>query len=225
MGALDVEHPHFADIGAAAVLTPRTRAEVGGGHGRDPVGGDGGASFGIDLGRFGQAFRGRHDGRKLHHPFALAVVLLAQDLELALAEIEALHARDEGQVEQFRHLGADLAGVGVDRVAAGEDEVERSFALEYRRQRSGGCQRVRPGELRVGDEHARVGSPGDRLAQRVLGCGRPERDDLHAPPVAAASSTPLLTARRQYGFSSSSRPSRTRRPSARAASLRTWGPA
>ena len=137
VGALDLEHPHLTDVCPAAVLTPRARAEVGGGHRGDPVGVDRGSSFGIDLGRLGQPFCGRDDRRKLHDPLALAVVLLAQHLELALAEIEPLDAGGERQVEQLRHFRPDLAGVGVDGVAAGEHEVERPFALEHRRQARG----------------------------------------------------------------------------------------
>ena len=43
---------------------------------------------------------------------------------------EVAHAGEEREVEQLGHLGPDLAGVGVDRVATGEHEVERAFTVE-----------------------------------------------------------------------------------------------
>ena len=86
-----------------------------------------------------------------------------------------------GKVEQLGQLGPDLAGVGVERVAAHEDQVERPFAIDRGLERGGGCERVAAGERRVGDEHAvdldvAFEAPRDRLAQRVFGRRRAERD-------------------------------------------------
>ena len=59
------------------------------------------------------------------HP---AVVVLAARVDACAVDREVAHAGEERQVEQLGELGADLAGVGVDRVAAGEHEVERALA-------------------------------------------------------------------------------------------------
>ncbi len=100
---------------------------------------------------------------------------------------EVPHAGQEGEIAQFGELGADLAGVGVDRVATGDHEVERPAVVardpfERGRERPGRRQRVGPREREVGDQHAvdvdaAVGAPRDRLPQRVLRRGRPERED------------------------------------------------
>ncbi len=94
---------------------------------------------------------------------------------------EVAHAGEEREVEQLRELGADLAGVGVDRVAAGEHEVERAFVFERGGERGRGGERVGAGERGVGDEHAvdvdvAREAPCDRLAQRVVGGRRAERE-------------------------------------------------
>src|SRR5204862_166548 len=70
---------------------------------------------------------------------------------------------------------------GVDRVAAGEHEIERTFTFEHSRERSRRGQRVGSGEGFVRDEHAAVGAPRDRLAQDVLRGRWPERDDRARP--------------------------------------------
>ena len=90
-------------------------------------------------------------------------------------------AGDERQAEELGELGTDLAGVGVDRVAPGEHEVEATEVLDGGGERPRGREGVGTGEGRVGDEHAAavdvaVGAPRDGLAQRVLGGRRSERD-------------------------------------------------
>ena len=94
---------------------------------------------------------------------------------------EVADAGEEREVEQLGELGTDLAGVGVDRVAAGEHEVERAFARERGGERLRGRERVGAGERGVGDVHAvdvdaAIESPRDRLAQRVVGGRRSERE-------------------------------------------------
>ena len=89
-----------------------------------------------------------------------------------------------GRSNSSGELGADLAGVGVDRVAPDDDEIERPLALECSCQRLRCRERVGPGEGRVGDQHAvgrNVGGspPGDGLAQRVVGARRPEGEHRH----------------------------------------------
>ena len=84
----------------------------------------------------------------------------------------------KGRSEQLGDLGTHLAGVGVDRVAPDEDEIERvlrrASAAAAGRGPSPTCRiRRRPGRRSA----RRVGAPRDRLAQAVLGRGRPERED------------------------------------------------
>ena len=92
------------------------------------------------------------------------------------------HTGEEREVEQLGQLGPDLAGVGVDRVPAREHEVERAFSREGGGQRLGRRERVGTGERGVGhvdtvDVDAAIESPRDRLAQRVFGRRRTERED------------------------------------------------
>ena len=98
---------------------------------------------------------------------------------------EVAHSGEERKIAQLRELGADLTGVGVDRVTPGEHEIERALVSECGRECSRRRQRVRAGEGGVGDEHAvdvdrSRETPRDRLAQRVLGGRRSERDHRHA---------------------------------------------
>src|SRR5581483_6070675 len=178
---LDLEHPHLAHVGAAAVLAPRPRAELRGRQRLDPRRIDGGPPRGVDLRRLGEPFRSRHHRRQSHHPFAVTVVLFAAHRELTLAELEAPDTSDEGQTGELGDLGTDLAGVRVDGVATDQHEVEGTLALDHRGERARRRQRVRTGERRVGDEDAAVGSPRDRLAEHVFCRWRPERDHRARP--------------------------------------------
>ncbi len=83
-----------------------------------------------------------------------------------------------GRSSSSRDLGADLPGVGVDRVAPREHEVERTFVFERGGERRRGRERVGTCERGVGDEHAvdvdaAIEAPRDRLAQA---CRRPRAD-------------------------------------------------
>ena len=86
-----------------------------------------------------------------------------------------------GQVEQLGELGTDLAGVGIDRVAAREHEVERALARERGGERLRGRERVGARERGVGHVHAgdvdvASRAPRDRFAQRVVRGRRSERE-------------------------------------------------
>ena len=132
---------------------------------------------GRHLARLGEPLgRGQHGGQR-HPDEAPAVVELAAGLDDAVRQGQLLDPGREGEVEQFGDLGPDLAGVGVDGVAPHEHEVEGALAAERGGQRRRGGQGVGPGEGGVGDEHALVGSPRQRLAQGVLGRGRPQGED------------------------------------------------
>ena len=101
---------------------------------------------------------------------------------VVLGEGEVAGAGDERQPEELGELGADLAGVGVDRVAAREHEVEPAEVLDRAGERARGGEGVGAGERGIGDEDAAavdvaVDAPRDGLAERVLGGRRTERDD------------------------------------------------
>ena len=179
--ARDLVDPHGADGRGAAGLPPGPGTEVGRGHGADALGGHGLAPRGVDLARVDEPLgAGRHERqRDLElHP---AVVVLAAQVQHGALHAEVTDARGEREIEQLGESGADLPGVGIDRVATGEHEVERPLARDGRGERA--CRRERVGsrERRVGDEHAVdlhrvVASPGERLAQHVVGGRRAERE-------------------------------------------------
>jgi hypothetical protein len=100
-------------------------------------------------------------------------------------------AGGEREAEELGELGPDLPGVGVDRVAADEHDVEGALALTF-----------------AAWAHAIA----SRNTSSAL--GGPSVNTVTEPPLAAAaSSTACDTARRQYGFISRSRPARRSRPS------------
>lgn len=79
---------------------------------------------------------------------------------LAVRHRQFAHAARKWQVEQFGKLGADLAGIGINRVAPDQNKVERPLALKRRRQRPRRGQGIRSGEGRVGDMHATISAAG-----------------------------------------------------------------
>ena len=116
--------------------------------------------------------------------------MLAACVYRGVADREVPNTGQEGEVEQLGELGADLAGVGVDRIAAGQHEIEpcsllRGLVLERGRERLGRRECVGSCERDVGDVHAvdvhvLVEAPRDRLAQRVVGRGRAQREHRDA---------------------------------------------
>jgi hypothetical protein len=108
-------------------------------------------------------------------------VLEAQPQGLPV-ELERPDPGEEGQAQHGRHLRWDLSGVGIDRVAAEQDEIERALVLEGGGERPGGGPGVAAGEGEVGDVDALIGAEGDRLAQHVLRRGGSERDDREGSP-------------------------------------------
>jgi hypothetical protein len=69
-----------------------------------------------------------------------------------------------------------LAGVGVDRVAPEQHQVEPTEHVDRARERLGGGPRVASGERGIGDVHTVIRAEGNGLAQHVLGTGWAERD-------------------------------------------------
>ena len=99
-------------------------------------------------------------------------------------DAEVAHTGREREVEELGDLWSDLAGVGVDGVAAAQDQVERTVSLQCRCERAGGRERVGACERRIGDEHAvdldrGLRAPRDRLPQHVVGRRWAEREDRH----------------------------------------------
>ncbi len=95
-------------------------------------------------------------------------------------EIELADLGDVGELQQAEALGdagADLRGVAVDRLLAGEDDVRRAVGLadlaDGGGERVGRRQRVGAGEEAVGQQDGAIGAEGQRLAQTVLGRRRP----------------------------------------------------
>ncbi len=89
-----------------------------------------------------------------------------------LGDLERLDPGQHGQVEQLGQLSPDLAGVGVDRVSPGQDEVERAAPPKGGGEGVGRGERVRTGEGGIGDEHAVIGTPRYGFTEHVLGGGR-----------------------------------------------------
>ncbi len=85
------------------------------------------------LARVDQALGTGQDGGQGHGGVDPLVVVLQTDLHLTLAQLELPDPGGEGQVEELGQLRADLAGVGVDGVAAHQHEVERALTGPGRR--------------------------------------------------------------------------------------------
>ena len=103
----------------------------------------------------------------------------ALQLDRARCVVDIDDLRHIGQLQEVEPLGdagADLRGVAVDGLLAGEDDVGRAedFAdlADRLRQRIAGGERVGAGEEAVGQQHGAIGADGQRLAQRIVGHGR-----------------------------------------------------
>ena len=151
-----------------------------------------GATVGVDLARVDQPLGRRQHRREPEVGLDEAVVVLAPDVQDRgagrVVDVEVAHTGREREVEELGQLGPDLAGVGVDRVPPDEDEVERAGVGQRGGERAGRREGVGAGERGVGDQHpvhldAALGRPRDRLAQRVLGGWRAEREDGAGPAV------------------------------------------
>ena len=159
----------------AAVLAPGPRAEVGGAHRREPVRVDGRTALGVDLAGIAQALGDGEHRRQLDLDHLGAVVVLQLEVQAGSQVLEAAHPAGEGTVEQLGQLRAHLAGLPVDRVPAEQDQIERTGGPQRAGERPRRGQRVGPGERGVAEVQARVGAPGDRLAQDVFGAGGAQR--------------------------------------------------
>ncbi len=132
---------------------PRPRAELGRGQAADAVRGNRRALGRFDLGRVDQSLGAREDRGQADLGLEPAVVVLATRGDEIAVDREVSHPAQERQVAHVRELWRDLTGVGVDGVAAGEHEIERTLLPERGRERLCGGEGVGSSERRVGDEH------------------------------------------------------------------------
>ncbi len=183
---LDAVHAHGPDPRRAAVGAPRAGAPGGATEVRSRERAevrrvDRRASFRRHLAGVDEPFRARgHDGQ-IDLELGPAVVVFAPEMQGLALHAQVAHTGRERQVEQLGQLRADLAGVGVDGVAAEEHEVERSLVLDRCRERARRREGVGTGERGIGDEHSLDGdcvlrAPRDGLTQHVLRGGRAERE-------------------------------------------------
>ena len=119
--------------------------------------------------------------------------------DLAFLRIAFVDLRDIGELQQAEALGdagTDLRRVAVDRLLAGEDDIELAQGLldlaDRLRERVGRRQRVGAGEETVGEQNRAIGADAERLAQRIRRHGRAhgQHRDLAAEFVAQLA-TPL----------------------------------
>ena len=133
-----------------------------------------GCGLALGLGREAllvQVLRRRDQGRQRALHVLEALVGLALGVERARGEIETqpAHGGRLRQVEQLRHLRADLAGLGIDARAAEQNEIgacsRRSDGGERARRR----ERVGAGERRIAQVHRRGPrrAPGSTSAPRA----------------------------------------------------------
>jgi hypothetical protein len=160
---------------------PRACTQLARSHAADARGRYRGALGGIDLRGFDEPFRARQDRGQVDVRLHPPVVVLAARVHARSFQREMAHARQKREIEQLRQLGRHLPGVGVDRVAAGEDQFERARAADGGRQRVRSRQRVGARERGVGDEDAvdvdiAREAPCDRFAQCVVGGRWSERE-------------------------------------------------
>ena len=127
--------------------------------------------------------------RQVEDVAAARHLLLAADA--AVGHDDALEPGCDGEPERMRDTNPDLVPARVRRLVPEEDQVEldtsRALRLDRRDDRRGGCLRIPL--LVVGHEVDRaVDAERHRVAQLLLGLGRPEREDdrlaavrLHEP--------------------------------------------
>ena len=138
---------------------------------------DGRPSLGVDLAGVAEALGHRQDGGEGDLRLLGAVVELELESQGRPQVLQAADPTGEGQIQQLGDLGPHLTRLTVDGVAAEEHEIEGAGGTQRGRQRPCGRERVRSAEHLVADVDSRVGPPGHRLAEHVLGARGPEGDD------------------------------------------------
>ena len=97
----------------------------------------------------------------------------------------------EGEVEQLGQLGADLPGLPVDGITPEKDEVERAGGAQNGGESARRGQGVGAREGSVAGVQTRVGAPGHRLAQDILGARWAQRHHGARAPGVAGERDPL----------------------------------
>ena len=166
----------LADARGAARGAPGARPKAGGAHQPDPLRRDGRPLRGPVLGRRAEPLGHAQHRRERHQELRGAVVPLAADPGRVARDLQVPDTAGERQSEQLRELGRDLAGVGIDGVQPGEDQVERRAGADRGRERPRGGERVGAGEGRITQVDA-LGGPGRHgLPQHLLGGRRAQRE-------------------------------------------------
>ena len=172
-----VHRPRLADDRRAPRLTPGPGAELGGADPGQALRRDGRPPRRVDLAGVAEPLGHRQDGGQGDLGLLGAVVELELESQGRPEVLQAADPAGEGEVEQLGDLGPHLSRLAVDGVAAQQHEVEGAGGAQRGRQGPCGRERVRSGERLVADVEPRVGPPGHRLAEHVLGARGPEGHD------------------------------------------------
>ena len=191
-GARDIGNgADFADPGRASRRPPGAGAEIIGDEAADTRVLHRRALLGTGLGRGAEPLGHGQDGGQGALPMEPAVVMFAPRADPSMVNLEFAHPAEERQVEKLGQGGADLSRIGVDRIAPGEDQIERPLPRQGGGQAARRGQAVGAGEGGIADQHAAVGAPGDGLAQHLPGALRPEAEGGAAAAGCARQLDPL----------------------------------
>ena len=190
-GPVHLQYPDATDRRGASIGAPRPGAQRGGVHHVDVRRVDRGPGLRVlDLARVAEPFGARHDGREVDlgpHPL---VVVLQPGVHGVTVHLQLACPGQEGELQQFGHLGGHLAGVGIDGVAAAEHQVPWAPPVQRGRQRPCRGQGVAPGERRIGHVQAARAATQDCLAQHCVGRRWPEGDGRARPAGRLCQVTP-----------------------------------
>ena len=145
----------------------------------------------VHLAGVAETFGHREDGRQGDLGLLGTVVVLELEAQGGAEVLQVADPAGEGAIEQLGHLGAHLPRLPVDGVAAEQHEVEGTGGAQRGSERVCGGQRVGAGERVVAEVQPRVGPPGHRLAQRVIGARWAECHDRAGATGRVRQSDPL----------------------------------
>ena len=174
---LDLHDPGFTHPGRTSVSAPGAVTQI---HARDRayfLRRHEGLFGVIHLRRPAETFGCRQHGRQRHLGLDPRVVVLAADVQRAvLPEFQASYRRNERQTQQLSQFRPHLSRIGVYRILADQDDVERPFSLKNPGQRLRGGKGVRTGECGIGNQDAIVRTGGHPPANYVLRRRRSQGD-------------------------------------------------
>ena len=142
---------------------------------------------------------------------SIAVVALAQREQSPVRDAQLDHARQLRDAEERGHLGRHLPGLGVERLAPAEDEVDAALLPDRAARASArcrACRRRRRRGRRGGSPRSAPSAMHSRSASAA--CGGPIVIATTSPPACSRRRTAAATACRSSSFSSSGTPSRLR---------------